>query len=130
LPLFASAIPELIDLDAAQDLDRRKQLQKLLKVFVQKLPRDKNGDLIFDVDEARDLHNNAVQMLANAIGVDVLTTPTDVDSIDVSDDNTTSSNDDLARVERTVYNAFGTPQSIFNSTGNVALANSILNDEA
>lgn len=130
LPLFASAIPELIDLDAAQDLDRRKQLQKLLKVFVQKLPRDKNGDLIFDIDEARDLHNNAVQMLANAIGVDVLTTPTDVESIDVSDDNTTSSTDDLERVERTVYNAFGTPQSIFNSSGNVALANSILNDEA
>ena len=130
LPLFASAIPELIDLDAAQDLDRRKQMQKLLKIFVQKLPRDKNGDLIFDLDEARDLHNNAVQMLINAIGVDVLTTPTDVESIDVSDDNSTASNDDLERVERTVYNAFGTPQSIFNSSGNVALANSILNDEA
>ena len=130
LPLFASAIPELIDLDAAQDLDRRKQLQKLLKIFVQKLPRDKNGDLIFDLDEAKDLHNNAVQMLINAIGVDVLTTPTDVEAIDISDDNTTASNDDLSRVERTVYNAFGTPQSIFNSTGNVALANSILNDEA
>ena len=130
LPLFASAIPELIDLDAAQDLDRRKQMQKLLKIFVQKLPRDKNGDLIFDIDEARDLHNNAVKMLINAIGVDVLTTPTEVESIDVSDDNSSSSNDDLERVERTVYNAFGTPQSIFNSTGNVALANSILNDEA
>lgn len=130
LPLFAAAIPELIDLDAAQDLDRRKQLQKLLKIFVQKLPRDKNGDLIFDLDEAKDLHNNAVQMLINAIGVDVLTTPTDVEAIDISDDNTNASNDDLERVERTVYNAFGTPQSIFNSSGNVALANSILNDEA
>jgi len=27
------------------------------------LPLDKNGDLIFDVDEARDIHNNAVAML-------------------------------------------------------------------
>jgi len=27
---------------------------------VQKLPIDKNGDLIFDVDEAKDIHNNAV----------------------------------------------------------------------
>jgi hypothetical protein len=49
-----------LDLDAAQDLDRRKQMQKLLKIVVQKLPMDKNGDLIFDVDEARDIHNNAV----------------------------------------------------------------------
>ena len=130
MPLFAAAIPELMDLDAAQDLDRQKQMQKLLKIIVQKLPRDKNGDLIFDVDEARDIHNNAVQMLKKAIGVDVLTTFADIDSIDVSDDNTSSSTDDLQRVERSVYNAFGVPNSIFNSDGNVALTNSILNDEA
>jgi hypothetical protein len=35
-------------------------MQKLLKILVQKLPLDKNGDLIFDVEEARDIHNNAV----------------------------------------------------------------------
>jgi hypothetical protein len=52
---------------------------------------DKNGDLIFDIDEARDIHNNAVQMLKRAVGVDVLTTFTDVDSIDMSDKNTTTS---------------------------------------
>ena len=52
---------------------------------------DKNGDLIFDVDEAKDIHNNAVEMLRRAVGVDVLTTFTDVDSIDLSDKNTTAS---------------------------------------
>lgn len=52
IPLFASAIPALLDLDAAQELDRRKQMQKLLKILIQKLPLDKNGDLIFDLDEA------------------------------------------------------------------------------
>lgn len=130
MPLLAAAIPELIDLDEAQGLDRKKQMQKLLKILVQKLPRDKNGDLIFDVDEARDIHNNAVQMLKNAVGVDVLTTFADIESVNVSDSNTTASNDDLERVERSVYNAFGVPNSIFNSSGNVALANSILNDEA
>ncbi len=74
IPPFVNAIPALLDLDAAQDLDRRKQMQKLLKIVVQKLPMDKNGDLIFDVDEARDIHNNAVHMLKRAVGVDVLTT--------------------------------------------------------
>jgi hypothetical protein len=59
-PLFVNACPAILDLDAAQDLDRRKQMQKLLKVVVQKLPMDKNGDLIFDIEEARDIHNNAV----------------------------------------------------------------------
>ena len=128
-PLFVNACPAILDLDAAQDLDRRKQMQKLLKIIVQKLPIDKNGDLIFDVDEARDIHNNAVQMLRRAIGVDVLTTFTDVESIDMSDKNTSTTTDDLEKIERTVYNTFGVSQNLFNTDGNMSLEKSILNDE-
>ena len=98
MPYFVNVLPLLLDLDAAQDLDRRKQMQQLLKVIIQKLPLDKNGDLIFDVDEARDIHNNAVAMLQRAIGVDVLTTFADVESIDMSDKNTTTTKDDLAKI--------------------------------
>ena len=130
IPIFINAIPALLDLDAAQDLDRRKQMQKLLKIVVQKLPMDKNGDLIFDVDEAKDIHNNGVAMLKRAIGVDVLTTFTDVDSIDLSDKNTSTSMDDLEKVERAVFNAFGTSQNLFNTDGNLSLEKSILNDES
>ena len=129
VPLFASAIPALLDLDAAQELDRRKQMQKLLKIIVQKLPLDKNGDLIFDLDEAQDIHRNAVAMLSHAIGVDVLTTFADIDSIDISDKATTTTNDELEKVERSLYNAFGTSQNLFNADGNLATTNSILNDE-
>ena len=130
VPLFANAIPALLDLDAAQDLDRRKQMQKLLKIIVQKLPLDKNGDLIFDIDEAQDIHRNAVAMLSNAIGVDVLTTFADIDSVDISDKTTATTNDELEKVERSLYNAFGTSQNLFNASGNMATTNSILNDEA
>ena len=130
VPIFVNSIPAMLDLDAAQDVDRSKQMQKLLKIIVQKLPMDKNGDLIFDVDEARDIHNNAVEMLKRAIGVDVLTTFTDVDSIDLSDKNTTASQDDLEKVERTVYNNLGISKNIFNTDGNLSLEKSILNDES
>ena len=130
IPIFINSIPAIIDLDAAQDLDRRKQMQKLLKVLVQKLPRDKYGDLIFDVDEARDIHNNAVEMLRRAVGVDVLTTFADIESIDMSDKNTTTTTDDLEKVERTVYNALGVSKNIFNTDGNLSLEKSILQDES
>ena len=129
-PSFISVIPAIIDLDAAQDLDRKKMAQKLLKIIIQKLPLDKNGDMIFDVDEAQDLHNNAVKMLSRAIGVDVLTTFADVDVADMADKGNTSAVDELSKVERTVYNEAGVSQLQFNSDGNIALNNSILNDEA
>lgn len=129
IPLFINATPAILDLDAAQDLDRQKQMQKLLKIIIQKLPLDKNGDLIFDVDEARDIHENAVQMLKRTIGVDVLTTFADIESIDMSDKSTTTTNDDLAKIERTVYNNIGTSRNVFNTEGNLSLQKSILNDE-
>ena len=130
LPVFINALPAILDLDAAQELDRKKQMQKLLKILVQKLPMDKNGDLIFDVDEARDLHNNIVKMLSRAIGVDVITTPADVESIDISDKNTSTSDDDLEKVERTVYNSLGLSRNIFNAEGQMSLEKSILDDES
>ena len=130
MPIFISALPAILDLDAAQELDRKKQMQKLLKILVQKLPMDKNGDLIFDVDEARDIHNTAVAMLRRAVGVDVITTFADVQSIDISDKNTSTSTDDLEKVERQVYNSMGVSRNLFNTDGNLSLEKSILDDES
>jgi len=129
-PNLIAVIPAIIDLDAAQDLDRKKMAQKLLKIIIQKMPIDKNGDLVFDVDEAQQLHNNAVNMLQKAIGIDVLTTFADVDVADMADRNTTTTVDDLEKVERTVYNEAGVSQMQFNTDGNIALEKSLLNDEA
>jgi len=94
------------------------------------MPLDKNGELIFDVDEAQQLHNNAVQMLTRAIGVDVLTTFADVSVEDLLDNQATAQSDDLIRVERQLYNEAGISQMQFNTDGNIALEKSILNDEA
>ena len=129
-PIFLNAIPAIIDLDAAQELDRKKQMQQLLKILVQKLPTDKNGELLFDMEEARDIHNNMVAMLSRAIGIDVVTTFADVNSIDISDKNTTTKTDDLARVERALYDALGISRNIFNSDNNLSLEKSILDDES
>ena len=129
-PAFISVIPLILDLDEAQALDRKRTLQRLLKIVIQKMPFDKNGELIFDVDEAQQLHNNAVQMLSKAIGIDVLTTFADVSVEDMVDNQATAQSDDLARVERQLFNEAGVSQMQFNTDGNIALEKSILNDES
>ena len=129
-PMFMSVIPAIIDLDEAKDLDRKKMAQDLLKIIIQKMPVDKNGDLVFDVDEAQQLHNNAVNMLKKAIGIDVLTTFADVQVADMNSNRATTATDDLERVERAVYNEAGVSQMQFNTDGNIALEKSILNDAA
>jgi hypothetical protein len=129
-PAFIAVVPAIIDLDAAQALDRKKMQQQLLKIIIQKMPLDKNGELIFDVDEAQQLHNNAVKMLQKAIGIDVLTTFADVEVADMADNQTVSSLDDLQKYERAVFNESGTAENLFNTDGNIALEKSIMNDEA
>ena len=91
---------------------------------------DKNGDLVFDIDEARDIHNNTVNMLKRAIGTDVMTTFADVTVADLADKNTTTTTDDLEKVERSLFNGLGMSQNLFNTDGNLSLEKSILNDEA
>ena len=129
-PFFISTIPLLIDLDEAQGIDKKKTLQRLLKIIIQKMPMDKNGDMIFDPDEAQQLHNNAVTMLKRAIGVDVLTTYADIEVADMDASNSSTQQDDLQRVERQVYNEAGVSQLLFNTDKNVASDKAILNDEA
>jgi hypothetical protein len=129
-PLFISVIPAIIDLEKAKELDKKKMEQQILKIIIQKMPIDKNGDLIFDVEEAQQLHNNAVAMLGDAVGVDVLTTFADVEVADMADKGNQSSTDWLERMERSVFNAAGVSQNQFNTDGNIALEKSIANDEA
>lgn len=129
-PLFISIIPKLLDLEDAQDLDKKRRAQQLVRLIVQQMPIDKNGDLIFDVLEAQQLHQNAVAMLSDAIGVDVLTTFAEVKVEDLSDKSTTTATDELESVERAVYNEAGVSQMQFNTSGNLALEKSIANDEA
>lgn len=130
-PPFISVIPAILDLDSALDLDRKKMQQQLLKIIVQQMPIDKNGDLVFDVDEAAELHNNAVSMLGKAIGLDVLTTFADV-SVETLTDNSAidASNDSIENAKQAVFDMAGVSQMQFNTDGNIALDKSILNDEA
>lgn len=129
-PPFISVIPLIVDLDEAQAIEKKRMLQRILKIIIQKMPMDKNGEMIFDPDEAREMHNNAVRMLGRAIGVDLLTTYADVEVADMDSTAASAQTDDLAKVERQLYNESGVPQMLFNTDGNIALEKSILNDEA
>lgn len=130
VPLFAAVIPTIINLDEAKQLDLKKTTQELLKILIHKMPLDKNGDLIFDLEESRDMHNAASQMLANATSVDILTTFADVEVADLDSTTATSTRDPLAKVERGIFNEAGVSQHLFATDGNLSLEKSILNDEA
>lgn len=129
IPYFINVIPYIIDLDVVADVNKKKVLQKLVKILIQKLPMDNKGEIVFDNEEAQQIHNNAVMMLQNAIGVEVLTTFADVTVEDIAEDSD-DQGDDLSNTEKTVYNNAGVSELLFNADNSVSLQLSIKNDES
>lgn len=128
-PVFSHALPQIIDLDDLQGIQKKKAESQLLKIMVQKIPLDKNGEFIFDMEEAKAMHANAVRMLARAINVDVLTTFADSELLDLEERRTNASTDN-ERWERSTFSELGLSQQLFATEGNIALEKSILNDES
>ena len=128
-PFFISVIPDIIDLANRKDSEDQKDLQELYKMLVQKMPIKKDGELVFDIDEAGEMHQNAIAMTENAPGIDVLTTFADVDVLNLQDKNRITS-DNLTKAYASVYSEAGTSKMVFATDGNLSLKDSLVNDEA
>jgi hypothetical protein len=127
-PIFSNAIPQIIDFDDLQAIEKKKAEQQLLKIMVQKIPLDKNGDFIFDMEEAKAMHSNAVRMLARAMNVDVLTTFADSSLLDMQTKQPAADRD--KNWERLLFQDLGVSSQLFATDGNLSLEKSIANDES
>ena len=127
-PFFISSVPKIIDFDDIREISKRKKEQQLQKLLIQKVPLNKDGDFIFDMEEARALHLNAETMLSNAINMSVLTTFTENDLMEVSEEK--NNHNEFDGWEKQVFNDMGISAQLFATDGNLALEKSIKADES
>ena len=88
-----------------------------------------DGELLFTLDEALELHRAILNMLKNNPDVDVLTTFCDTKMLDVQD-KSQANRDNLEKIERSVYNEAGVSKNLFAADGSIALEYSVTNDTA
>ena len=126
-PLFISIIPTTLQYDDAIDNEREREREEIRKIIVQKVPHLADGQLLFEPEEALEMHEGAVKMMAGNPNLSVLTTYTDVDAIisKTSADNVSTS---LEKMLQTVYAEAGVSGQVFAPTGSQALSTSIKND--
>jgi hypothetical protein len=131
-PFFSTVFPELINLNEYKEMDKSKDKMDLYRLIVQKLPLDKNTGLpMLKLEEGQALHTNAKRMITQE-GIDVLTTPLEVDSINLQEKGQTLRNN-IERASNIVFDTAGTSKIIFNSGsegGSIGLSNSIKVDES
>ena len=128
-PIFLDLIPAVMDYDEAVDINRERDLEEIRKIIVQKIPHLQDGMLLFEPDEALEMHSGAVGMMKGNKNISVLTTYADVDAV-VSNTASEASTNALEKSLQNVYSRASVSGQLFSPTGSQALNISITNDMA
>lgn len=126
-PLLSSAFFAILDTLELKGIEKRKAEEQLFNLIVQKVPLTKDGEFIFDVEEAKAMHTNAAAIFKGTQKSDVLTTFADIENVDLGD---TSDPIDLETWGKDVWSELGVSSQLFSTEGNLALEKSIVVDEA
>ena len=126
-PLFLDLIPLLDDLNDYKEIDKARNIKALKRILVQKVPRD-GTKLVFEPDEAEEMHEGTIEMMANNEDVDVLTTYNDVSLLDMSSDDDQKTQ--IQDIQDLIYSSAGLSKELFFSTTEAGLAYSVNNDLA
>lgn len=131
-PFLTGVFPDLIDLSEYKEIDKQKNKLELYRVIVQNVPLNKTtGEVDLEQSEVEDLHNATRKSVTNK-QVEIITTPCEVTSIDLSNKGQKDT-DVISNAVASVFDSAGISQVIFNNSKNNGLAGlkySVLLDES
>ena len=128
-PVFLNIIPSTIEYDEAVAIQKARDEDEIRKIVVQKIPHLSDGRLLFEPEEAEEIHQGTVGMMRGNKNVSVLTSYGDVDVV-TSSAHGDNSDELLNRIEKNIYSRAGVSGQIFSATGGASLEASLNNDLA
>lgn len=131
VPILAPVFTDLLELEDYKSIDKARSSLDIYKLLVQRIPTNKDGEIDLYMEEIKDLHNNARQMVTNS-NIDVITTPCDFKEINLTD-RATQARDDVQKATNAIYSTAGTSTVLFSDgarSTNTGLTTSVKVDEA
>ena len=130
LPSFLSVIPGTIDYKEAVRREAERQEEEIKKIIVQKIPHNTStNELLFEPDEAEEIHSGTVGMMKGEKNLRVLTTYADVDAI-VSKTSADTNSNTLENMINSIYLEAGVSNQMFSAIGSNTTDASNKNDLA
>lgn len=123
-PIFLNVIPATIQYDEAVDTEQERALEEIRKIIVQKIPHLNDGQLLFEPEEAVEMHSGAVNMMKGNKNLSVLTTYADVDAI-ISKTAADNASSTLSKMLQNVFSNAGVSGQLFAPEGTQAIPISI-----
>ena len=130
IPMLIGSIPDLKKLDDAVGREEKRDENELRKLLIQRMPIDKEGELVFKLDEVADIHASVAEMLSEIDTVDVLTSFGDTDLENLQENSAaTQSADRIAKYKTNAWTSLGRSELLYNATNSSSLAYAIKKDE-
>lgn len=128
-PYFSTVIPSVINFGDYVNLEKAKDAQQLKSLVVQEIGHTSDGELIFEPEEAVELHKGLTNITKDNPYLDGITSYGKVTTHRLLDDDSAVKNN-LEKINTILYAESGTSQQLFAASGNVSLERSIQNDIA
>jgi hypothetical protein len=102
-PFFLPVIPSTIKYGGAVEIELERGKEEIRKILVQKIPHLNDGRLLFEPDEAEEMHRGAVGMVRNNENTTVLTTYGDVSTVESRASSETGVKNALEVMKQNIY---------------------------
>ena len=121
-PLLPST-EDLAKLKDAVGREEKRDENELYKLLIQRMPIDKDGNLVFQLDEVAEIHAGVASMLKDLDTVDVLTTfgETTLENLQESS-AATQANNRLEKYSDNAWDSMGSSKLFFNADNSSSLA--------
>lgn len=126
-PFFLDLIPLIDDLEDYKQLNKDRNLLSLKRIFTQEIPHD-GMNLVFEPEEASEMHAGVLDMLADNPDVDVVTTYGKPGLLDLSGD--ADDKTEVSSAQDLIYDSAGVSKEMFSATTDAGITLSLNNDLA
>lgn len=124
-PFFLDLIPLIDDLEDYKEIDKERNMLSLKRIITQEVPHD-GMNLVFEPEEAADMHAGVLDMLANNPDVDVITSYAKIGLLDLSGD--ADDKTEVSSAQQLIYDSAGVSKELFSATTDAGLEFSLNND--
>ena len=124
-PFFLDLIPLIDDLEDYKEINKEINLLSLKRIITQQIPHD-GLNLVFEPEEAAEMHEGVLDMIANNPDADVITSYGKVGMLDLSGD--VGEKTDVEQAQQLIYDSAGVSKELFSAASEAGLQFSLNND--
>ena len=119
----------IIDYDITKANEIQRSQNELEKILVHQIPHTGDGELMFDLDEAVELHSSMAKALNGVKGLKLLTTFGATELLELQPEKT-KENKTLQQAYDNIFNSAGMNPALFNADSKESLAASLQRDQS